>query len=69
MEQITQIKKLTFHPALGWLLKVITSSGKRYNIYCEWFFHLKPEWSGNTDELLGIEVTEKWCNDMNENLD
>jgi hypothetical protein len=68
METITQTKKLILHPALGWLLKVVLSNGSRYNIFCEWFYHLKPEWSGEPDALVGLEVTEEWCKDMNENL-
>jgi hypothetical protein len=69
METITQIKKLIIHPALGWLLKVVLSNGNQYNIYCEWFFHLDSEWDGDSEGLVGKEVSEEWCKSYNENLD
>lgn len=68
METITNIKKTIMHPALGWLLKVTLSNGNRYFIYCEWFFHLNPEWTGEPDTLVGIEVADEWCKSYNENL-
>jgi len=65
METITNIQKQSLHSALGWLLKTTLSNGNQYNIYCEWFWELNPNWNGDVDLLIGMEVSNEWCKNYN----
>lgn len=49
------------HPAVGPELKIkLVESNETYNIWSEWFFDLIPNWKGDINDLVGLEVTQEF---------
>lgn len=51
------------HPAVGRELLITMESGTRFKVFEEWFLSLLPDWEGDPDELVGVELTQKWIDD------
>lgn len=48
------------HPACGRELSISMESGFQFKVFEEWFLSLLPDWEGDPDELVGVELSQTW---------
>lgn len=52
------------HPALGPKLRIKTDTNETFDVWAEWLWHAEPNWDGNIQSLVGMELSCAWLEEF-----